>query len=210
MVRPWGGSSNSASARNSDAVGGIAMRVTRGLAVALLAALPVPAAAQPAQMPVIKRIAAPAQPPGAIPLRVAGGSPTTEIWNEFAGGTVVRNVTQPTLTPFLPDPARATGTAVIVAPGGGFKFLSMENEGWLVGRWLADHGIAAFVLKYRVDETLADENAFIGTFARMMAGAAAPDGIAIQILAPHPSTEDALAAIRMVRSRAGEWHVDPA
>ena len=54
-----------------------------------------------------------------------------------------------TITPFLPDPATASGAAVVVAPGGGFRTLSMENEGWNVARALAERGVAAFVLKYR-------------------------------------------------------------
>jgi acetyl esterase/lipase len=64
--------------------------------------------------------------------------------------SVVRNVSQPTLTAFLPDSSVATGTAVIVCPGGGFHFLSMASEGLQVARWLAAHGVAAFVLKYRL------------------------------------------------------------
>jgi hypothetical protein len=49
---------------------------------------------------------------------------------------------------------------VIVAPGGGFRTLSMENEGWNVARALADKGVAAFVLKYRLNQTPADLDAF--------------------------------------------------
>lgn len=84
-----------------------------------------------------------------------------EQWLTMGGGPAVRNVVTSTLTPFLPDPARATGAAVIVAPGGGFQMLSMQDEGWAVGRWLADNGIAAFVLKYRLNETPRDHVAFV-------------------------------------------------
>ena len=67
--------------------------------------------------------------------------------------------------------AKATGAAVIVAPGGGFLMLSMENEGWDVARALAARGVAAFVLKYRLNQTPAD----LETFARP-APAGAPPG----------------------------------
>ena len=63
------------------------------------------------------------------------------------------NVVQPTLTPVLPDPAIATGTGVLVIPGRAYIMLAMGHEGFDVAEWLADRGVAAFVLKYRVMET---------------------------------------------------------
>lgn len=66
---------------------------------------------------------------------------------------MVRNVTTPTLTLFLPDAASATGIAVIVCPGGGFRFLSWQNEGTAVAEWLQKRGVAAFVVKCRLKET---------------------------------------------------------
>ena len=75
---------------------------------------------------------------------------TAQAWHSQYDSKFARNVTVATLTPFLPDPAKATGAAVIVAPGGG-SVLSMENEGWNVAKGLADRGVAAFVLKYRLD-----------------------------------------------------------
>ena len=57
------------------------------------------------------------------------------------------NVTTPTVTAYLPDPAKATGTAVIIAPGGGFIFLGTDTHE--IAEWLAARGIAGFVLKYR-------------------------------------------------------------
>src|SRR5690242_11734197 len=57
---------------------------------------------------------------------------------------IVRNVVRPTLTAFLPDRSKANGTAVIVCPGGGFRFLSWQTEGTEVAEWLRDHGVAAF------------------------------------------------------------------
>ncbi|RST32168.1 alpha/beta hydrolase [Sphingomonas ginkgonis] len=175
-----------------------------------------PAAAQPAATPsdlarifTFTRIPAVAEP-RAIPLiATPSGSAGTEQWDRMGNGQrVVRNVTAPTLTPFLPAPGKATGTAVIVAPGGGFTMLSMDNEGWPVAQWLADHGVAAFVLKYRLLPTPADEAGFSRQVASVMAAAAASKAGPPDIQSP-ASTTDALAALRMVRARAGEWGVDP-
>ena len=92
-----------------------------------------------------------------------GVSPGCEKWMqkeetvtlpEIAGGTLLtRNVTQPTLTAFVPDAASATGTAIVVCPGGGFEFLSWEHAGTEIAKWLNSRGIAAFVLKYRLIDT---------------------------------------------------------
>jgi hypothetical protein len=66
---------------------------------------------------------------------------------------MARNISTATLTPFLPAPGKANGAAVIVAPGGGYRWLSMDNEGWEMAKALAEKGIAAFVLKYRLYPT---------------------------------------------------------
>ena len=63
---------------------------------------------------------------------------------------MVYNVVNPTLTVFPADPAIANGTAVIICPGGAFHFLTIDNEGTLVAKWLNKRGVTAFVLKYRV------------------------------------------------------------
>jgi hypothetical protein len=70
---------------------------------------------------------------------------------------VVYNVAQPTLTVFLPDPSIATGTAVVICPGGGFFALSIDSEGFEVARWLTAKGVACFVLKYRLLECKTDD-----------------------------------------------------
>lgn len=178
---------------------------------AMLAVIAVPAAAQDARM---TPMAAPAEP-DAIPLGTGPGnsaSAPAESWFRQYGVAMTRNVSVATLTPVLPDPARATGAAAIVAPGGGFLMLSMENEGWHVARALADRGIAAFVLKYRLKPTPADLPGFERAVNAMFASVgqprarlgpdAAAAGLADQIA-------DARAAVRLVRARAGEWHVDP-
>ena len=141
-----------------------------------------------------------------------------EAWHSQYGSKFARNVTVATLTPFLPDPSKATGAAVIVAPGGGFRTLSMENEGSNVARALADRGVAAFVLKYRLNQTPADLEAF----ARPSAPPAAPaqGGPANAAPAPRrspaemadrlaPQIADADAAFALIRDNASKWHVDP-
>ncbi len=167
----------------------------------------VPAVAQDDAMTAIE---APAQP-DAIPLGT-GPLPdarTPESWHSQYGSMFARNVTEATLTPFLPPPGKASGAAVIVAPGGGFRSLSMENEGWDVARALADRGVTAFVLKYRLNQTPAD----LQEFARppQSPGAAprppraSPDRAAAGMA---PQLADARAAFELVRSRADEWKVD--
>src|SRR5689334_19741411 len=111
--------------------------LVRCFAMALIAmASARPALAQDDKM---KPIAIPAQPT-AIPLKTGAlpGATVKESWHSQYGSMFARNVTEATLTPFIPEPAKATGAAVIVAPGGGFRTLSMQNEGWDVAKALAD------------------------------------------------------------------------
>ena len=60
------------------------------------------------------------------------------------------NTTEAVLYVYAADPARATGQAAVVCPGGGYRFLSIGGDGHAVGRWLAEHGVTAAVLKYRL------------------------------------------------------------
>ncbi len=103
------------------------------------------------------------------------------------GEHVVSHIRQPSLTVYLPAPEAATGAAVVVCPGGGHRELWMDHEGYAVAEWLAAHGIAAAVLKYR----LAREP---GSTYR----------VEVESLA------DARRALRMMRARAAEWRLDPA
>lgn len=139
------------------------------------------------------------------------GATNPESWHSQYGSKFARNVTIATLTPFLPDPAKASGAAVVVAPGGGFLTLSMENEGWNVARALADRGVAAFVLKYRLRQTPADLPGFERAMREMFSGTARPSRPdperAMAGLAPQIA--DARAAFSLIRKRSAEWHVDP-
>lgn len=183
--------------------------LTALIATALIAATS--AHAQDARM---IPMAAPPEP-GAIALHTGGvaGSTAPEAWFRQYGVAMTRNVSTATLTPFLPDPAKATGAAVIVAPGGGFLMLSMENEGWRVARALADHGIAAFVLKYRLKPTPAGLPQFEQAVGAMFASAGRPesrlrpDEAAVGLADP---IADARAAFALVRGHARDWHLDPA
>ena len=99
----------------------------------------------------------------------------------------VTNIHQPSITPYLPAKDKANGACVIVAPGGGHKLLCTTHEGSNVAEWLADHGIAAFVLKYR----LASEPGSTYTVDEHAVG-------------------DMHRAIRLIRIRAAEWNINPA
>ncbi|HXD22074.1 MAG TPA: alpha/beta hydrolase fold domain-containing protein [Gemmatimonadaceae bacterium] len=182
-------------------------------ALAALSGVCAQAHAQMRQMPPFKRIQIPAEP-NAIPLYsgVAPGSEASrqvELWDEIMGERIARNVTRPTLTPVLPDPGKANGTAVVVAPGGAFMMLAMDNEGYPVARALAEKGVAAFVLKYRVDATPEDEKAFQAAADARFAGAAKAGADRVAPIHQPLATKDGLAALALIRARAQEWHVDP-
>jgi endo-1,4-beta-xylanase len=98
----------------------------------------------------------------------------------------VTNIHNPTLTVFLPPTEKATGAAVVIAPGGGHRELWVLHEGANVAKWLSDRGVAGFVLRYR----LAREKD-------------SPYKIAEHAL------QDGQRAVRLVRSRAKEWGVNP-
>jgi len=147
--------------------------------------------------------------PNAIPLNTGGveNQPGRESWFRQWGDPMARNITAATLTPFLPDPDKATGAAVIVAPGGGFMWLSMGNEGWEVAEALRARGVAAFVLKYRLQPTPDRLDDFKRMMDERLASAGSrPPRLPTQLTNP---VEDATAAFTMVRARAGEWGVDP-
>jgi acetyl esterase/lipase len=103
------------------------------------------------------------------------------------GEETVTNIHKPSITVYLPEKGKSNGAAVIVAPGGGHKLLCTTHEGSNVAEWLAQHGIAAFVLKYR----LASEPGSTYTVDEHAVG-------------------DMHRAIRLVRSRAAEWNINAA
>jgi len=180
-----------------------------GAALALLLG---PATRALAQDGTIHPLQAPPEP-SAIALGTGGvdGQPAPEGWFRQWGEPMVRNVSMATLTPFLPAPGKATGAAVIVAPGGGFRWLSINNEGWKVAKALADQGVAAFVLKYRLLPTPESLDGLREAMDRLFAAAGTGGDGAAPPLIPDLSRQlaDAEAAHALILSRAREWGVDP-
>jgi endo-1,4-beta-xylanase len=124
--------------------------------------------------------------PGAAP--GSEGIHEEEVWQERGKGIVdrsVANVHQPTLTAYLPVAEKNTGVAILVAPGGGYTHLAIDKEGHDIAKWLSTMGVAGFVLKYRLPRT---------------------EGHKYTI---DTAVADAKRAMRLVRSRAGEWRLDP-
>lgn len=158
-----------------------------------------PAAASPRAIPEPGQIVLPTTGP------VGGGQ---EEWYLDHGTRAVHNVTVPTLTPFLPPKGKANGTAIIVAPGGGFMWLVMDSEGYDVAKWLASQGIAAFVLKYRLHPTPATPAAMMKYAFPILFGDRSRLDTFIRESEP-PAVEDAAAAVRLVRARSAQWGIDP-
>jgi acetyl esterase/lipase len=128
-----------------------------------------------------------------------GVAPGSEHWTQQEKtykntpvGTVIQNVVTPTITAYLPARAKATGTAVIIAPGGGFIALATTLEGEGLARFLQQRGIAAFLLKYRTIEQRGSG------IPNMDQDTAARYGIA-----------DAIQALKVVRQHAAEWRLTP-
>ncbi|MBZ9631675.1 alpha/beta hydrolase [Salegentibacter sp. LM13S] len=154
--------------------------------------------------------------PNAIPLETGDveDQPAPETWFRQWGDPMARNISKATLTPFLPNPDKANGTTVIVAPGGGFRWLSLGNEGWEVAEALADQGITAFVLKYRLHPTPESLDDFRASMERPATPPAESSDDAPEPRPERPRSnlsnqlEDAEAAYAMIVDRAEEWGVD--
>jgi acetyl esterase/lipase len=137
-----------------------------------------------------------ASEPGAIFLwpNVAPGSEgkysegkTSEITRTNENGEhILSSIHRPSITPYLPAQDKSTGVGVIVAPGGGHRELWVDHEGYNVARWLSAHGVAAFVLKYRLAREPGSTYTIEGN-----------------------ELPDIKRAIRVVRNRAPEWGLDP-
>lgn len=98
---------------------------------------------------------------------------------------IVTDITEPTLSIYLPEKATATGAAVLIIPGGGYWIVAAGHEGEDVARWFNTLGIAAGVLKYRLpDERLWSD----------------PKAVPLK---------DAEQGMRLLRENAADWHIDP-
>ena len=98
---------------------------------------------------------------------------------------VVQKITVPTLTVYHPAKVAHRGAALVVCPGGGYSYVAIDKEGYAIGRYFSERGITVAVLKYRLPDVEVTK-----------------DGL------PFPQ-QDALAAIKFVRSRAQAWNIDP-
>jgi acetyl esterase/lipase len=147
-----------------------------------------------------ERAKAGVQPSLTIPLW-PGVAPGSESWTHqeqetyTPAETTVQNVVKPTLLVYLPEKSKATGTGVIVAPGGAFRLLAIDVEGKVVAQWLVDHGIAAFVLKHRTTPQLP--------------GAPPVTGLGDMDAASKLPIVDGVQAIKVVRQHAAEWGISP-
>lgn len=150
------------------------------LAIALLLPAVCVAADDPAEVPLWAGVA-----PGSE--GITAQNVTVDRGKDGKHSYQVTQVHKPTLTLYLPPREKATGAAVIVCPGGGHRYLAIDHEGHDVGRWLNKIGVAAFVLKYRL---------------------ARAEGSKYKV--ETHALDDAKRAVRLVRSRAAEWGVEPA
>ena len=138
-----------------------------------------------------------------------GTAPGSENWDwqeQFIEpAKIAYNIVAPTLTVYRASPELANGTAVIVCPGGGFHFLSMENEGYAVAKWLQGKGITAFVLKYRTEHCLSDNP--MREFMQKKPNSPKFNKDIEPVVAM--GITDGLTAIAYVRDHADEWGIKP-
>ena len=136
-------------------------------------------AADPIELPVWSGVA-----PG------SEGRNEKETWEERGKNGVinraVRQVHAPTISVYLPETAKNTGVAVLIAPGGGYEHVTIDLEGHDVARWLATQGVAGIVLKYRLPKTPGD------------------------VYTPDHALADAVEALKVIRTHAAEWKIDSA
>jgi acetyl esterase/lipase len=138
-----------------------------------------------------------------VSLGAADAPPVVHLWDGGAPGFESRKdapevpvqygiagIQNPSLTVFLPPDGRATGAAAVILPGGGHRMLVVDLEGYALARWLASKGVAGFVLKYRLARDQTVEHS--------------PYRIDVEEM------QDTTRALRLVRSRAARWGVDPA
>lgn len=99
--------------------------------------------------------------------------------------SLYEKVTDPSLTVFLPPAEKATGTAVLICPGGGYGVLAFDHEGFAIARWLNSNGIAGIILKYRLPSDMIMKDKSVGPL------------------------QDAQEAMRIIRRNAAQWKISP-
>ncbi|MCC7266476.1 MAG: dienelactone hydrolase family protein [Caulobacteraceae bacterium] len=139
-----------------------------------------------------------------------------------AGTTMLRNVTEATLTVFRPKAGKANGVGVVVCPGGGWRILAWQHEGIDLAHWLAERGYTAFLLKYRLRGTPADPAEFAARMAALDGRIASPlaakdaprafgqlDSSEAHLQAREVAADDGRRALAVVRERAAEFGLAP-
>ena len=163
--------------------------------------------------------------PEGAPRNIPDVGPETVFTAPDAAGAdspMLRNVSEPSLAVYAPDPSVANGVGVIVCPGGGWRILAWEHEGVDVARWLTSRGYCAFLLKYRVMGTPPDPDEFARASAalRTRSWDAAPAAKAPRALselvrdkamsfAREVAADDGARALAIVRDGASRWGVAP-
>ena len=151
------------------------MKAIQALVAALVASTALLAAQTPTEIPLW-----PSGAPGS-----EGKTAKEAVTTSASGELSVSSIHNPSITPYVPSPDKANGTAILVIPGGGHRMLAITHEGYNVAEWLRDRGIAAFVLKHRLArEAESTYKIDVESFA------------------------DTQRAIRLIRSRAKEWNID--
>lgn len=141
-----------------------------------------------------------------------GVAPGSEQWKQkettLRSGRMesIVNVTTPTLTAYLPDPTKATGTAVIIAPGGGFIFLGTDTHE--IAEWLAARGIAGLVLKYRTTPLQGENDAQLAQAGSARFGAQLNNHALIAEDGKY-GIADGIQAIKVLREHSAELGVSP-
>lgn len=149
----------------------------------------------------------------AINLR-SGFAPGSEEWKQqestFGSGNrrTIVNVTTPTLTVYQPDATSSNGTAVIIAPGGGFVDLSIDSEGHDVAKWLVTRGVTAIVLKYRTVQIEGQDEAQLRQSVGARFGAQLSN-LPLIDEDGKPGIDDGIQAVKVVRAHAAEWGISP-
>jgi acetyl esterase/lipase len=123
--------------------------------------------------------------PRGIPGSLKNDTYTEKVTESNGTPSRYQNVTDPTLTVFLPSAEKATGTAVLICPGGGYGVLAFDHEGYAIARWLNENGIAGIILKYRLPSDLIMKDKSVGPL------------------------QDAQEAIRIIRRNEAHWKINP-
>ena len=127
-----------------------------------------------------------------------------ELWERFFGQVMVRNVSVPTLIPVLPALEKRNGKAIVIVPGGGYQFISIENEGFGIAEQLVKEGFSTFIVKYRLPRTPVDAQQNQVQLAQLFGN------LGKKKLADwKAAVDDVAATLKLVSSRASEWGIDP-